>query len=215
MEFGFEGIVRTPWPNAWVFWAVLFFSLLAGNYAQNQKGRVVAWLTDGMRPSGGSNPHYSNAFVRAAWSLSLLSAGLFSSPWVQQFTGLDFRWSTLVSISIWLLFFVGQYTLHTLVGALTKSSVAFAHYWVERNIWLRWTAALSVPMAWGWLLEEGKREVSIAYFSIAVLLYLIGILRGTLIMVQKSPLPSVHIFAYICTHELAPLLWALSAVLLL
>jgi cytochrome b len=104
--------------------------------------------------------------------------------------------------------FGAQYVLHTVVGALLLQQNAFSGYWTERSVGLRWTALLALPLLWGWLAPGGHSLSAALFFGASILLYCIGIVRGTRFLLQKSTLSTVHLFAYLCTLEGAPLAWA-------
>jgi hypothetical protein len=73
---------------------------------------------------------------------------------------------------------------------------------------LRWTALLALPLLWGWILPTSHMATSWIFYGCAAFLYLIGIVRGMLVLIQKSTLSKVHLFAYLCTLEGAPIAWA-------
>jgi hypothetical protein len=212
METGFVGQVRPDHPSEWLFWIVLVFTLLAGIYLHQRRAALVGWYSDLWKPRAGQDRTYSTGFVAWSWALSSLAAGLFSVPLAKTLVVLpEIPWSgawTAVFGAGWLLLFGAQYVLHTVVGALLLQQNAFSGYWTERSVGLRWTALLALPLLWGWLAPGGHSLSAALFFGASILLYCIGIVRGTRIALQKSTLSTVHLFAYLCTLEGAPLAWA-------
>jgi hypothetical protein len=212
METGFEGALRADHPTAWLFWLVLGFTLLAGSFLQQRRAALVGWYADLWKPRAVEGRTYSSGFISLSWVLSALAAGLFALPVVPEQMRFApnwplWTWSALLAAA-WLVFFGIQYAVHTLVGALLAQQSSFALYWTERSVGLRWTALLALPLLWGWILPSSHIATSWIFYGCAAFLYLIGIVRGMLVLIQKSTLSTVHLFAYLCTLEGAPIAWA-------
>jgi hypothetical protein len=212
METGFVGQVRPDHPTAWLFWIILGFTLLAGIFLHQRRAALLGWYSDLWKPRAGQDRTYSTGFVVWNWALGALAAGLFSVPLVETRVELpEIAWSgawTVVFGLGWLLFFGMQYVLHTLSGALLLQQTAFAGYWTERSVGLRWSGLIALPLLWGWLAPGGHGFAAQLFFALSIGLYAVGIVRGTRYLLHKSSLSRVHLFAYLCTLEGAPLAWA-------
>lgn len=200
--------------TGWIYWILFGMTISVGFLKVTFSSRFNKFLR--LPISGGYLDDYeddksgADSFTIVFDILSLFAASLlifayqnFNHHHVAEFV----EWKIYLRfILIIALYFTLQGFIHHSVGHLFKEYLAFHHFHHQKMVFLRWSGLLILPLLWLYHFTTGLESVWIytAIFGL-IFLYLWGLGRAALYMINHAHLSAFHIFLYLCALEIAPL----------